>query len=119
MKAIVKVMWVNDADVDLDSYFPDDPECFGLWIEFKAGIEDESGADDFRLFVCTPRWIEEENSEKNVTWGRSLLIVSEYDFKSISAAIRQCVEGCTGANWPEIAMKISRFAAWEYEDYEG
>ena len=47
-----------------------------------------------------------------------MLIVSEYDLDVIKAEIDLCVESCTGENWSAIAQKISRFAAWEFEDYQ-
>jgi len=118
MKAIVKSMWIDSATVNFDSYFPDDPECFCLWIEFRVGIKNEDSADDFRLLVCTAKWLINELDRKSATWGRHMLIVSEYDLDVIKAEIDLCVESCTGENWSAIAQKISRFAAWEFEDYQ-
>lgn len=118
MNATIKSMWVDSATINLDSYLPDNPECFGLWIEFKAGVKNESGADNFRLFVCTPEWLKNEHGWKSAKWGRHILIVSEYDLDMIRAEIGQCVESCTGEDWPTIAQKIARFAAWEFDDYQ-
>jgi hypothetical protein len=118
MKAIVKSMWVDSATINLDSYLPDDTECFGLWIEFRVGIKDEDGADDFRLLVCTPEWLKNEYGWKKAVWGRHMLIVSGYDLNVIAAEINSCVENCAGEDWPTIAQKLARFAAWEYEDVQ-
>ncbi len=118
MKAIIKSMWVDSASINLDNYLPDDPEYFGLWIEFRVGIKDRDSADDFRLLVCTPEWLKNECDRKKVMWGRHMLIVFKYDLDTITAEINQCIENCVGKNWPTIAEKISRFAAWEFEDYQ-
>lgn len=118
MKAIVKSMWVNSATINLNSYLPDDPENFGLWIEFSAGPTDSDGADDYRILVCTPDWIKREYGTKKAIHGRHMLIVFKYDISEIKFAIHQCVEGCNGSDFGEIAPKIARFAAWEFEDYQ-
>lgn len=118
MKAIVKSMWVDSATINLDSYAPDDAECFGCWIEFRAGIKDEDSADDFRLFVCTPEWLRNKCSGNRARWGRHMLIVSEYDLDAIADEIDRQIGLCVGEDWSTIACKIARFAAWEFEDYQ-
>lgn len=117
MNPIIKSMWTNNVEIDLENYFPDDSTCFGLWIEFRVGLKKENAADDFRLFVCTPSWLEKECHENTVLWGRHCLIVSEYDFDLITLEMNRCIENCDGKDWLTIANKISRFAAWEFEDY--
>ena len=117
MKAIVKAMWVDSATINLDNYFPEDSENFGLWIEFRVGPPELNSADDFRLLVCTPEWLKTNGVQEKSLWGRHMLIVLEYDISAIKAAIDQCVDSCTGKDFGEIAQKISRFAAWEFEDH--
>lgn len=118
MKAIVKSIWLDSATINLDTYLPDDPECFGFWIEFRVGITDREGADDFRLFVCTPEWLKNERSRKRIIWGRHMLFVFEYDLDEIKAEIDWRIESCKGDDWLTIARQIGRFAAWEFEDYQ-
>jgi len=118
MKAIVKSIWVDSPTINLNEYWPDDPECFGLWIEFRAGPENETSADDFRLFVCTPTWLRNECFTKEAIWGRYMLIVSEFDLHTIGGRIGQLVEKCAGTEWLDVARNIARFAAWEFEDYQ-
>lgn len=118
MKAIVKSVWVDSPTINLNEYWPDNPECFGMWIEFRAGPENEVSADDFRLFVCTPPWLRNECSTNKATWGRSMLIVSEFDLQNIKNQLNQMIDKCTGDKWLDVARKIARFAAWEFEDYQ-
>jgi hypothetical protein len=118
MKAIVKSMWVDSAAINLKEYWPDDREYFGLWIEFRAGPENESSADDFRVFVCTPAWLRNECTRKKGVWGRDILIVGEYDLDTIKTELRLLVENCAGEEWTDVAQKIARFAAWEFENYQ-
>jgi hypothetical protein len=117
MKLTVKSMWIDSASTSLENYLPEDPSCFGLWVEFRAGFVNTAGADDFRLFVCTPEWLKKECCRNKVIWGRHMLIVSRYDLDAMAAEIALCVENCAGDDWNAIAGTIARFAAWEFEDY--
>lgn len=116
MSAVVKAMWADSVAINLDSYFPDDPENFGMWLELKIGPTDAVGADDFRLFVCTPCWL--KNERRATQWGRHMLVVCEYDLDVIKTEIEQCIEKCIGASWTVTAQKIARFLAWEFEDFQ-
>jgi hypothetical protein len=44
--------------------------------------------------------------------------VSEYDIATIRACVERRVDQCRGDDWQAIALKISRFAEWEFEDYK-
>ncbi|AVF39860.1 hypothetical protein AL486_09175 [Pandoraea apista] len=115
MKAIVKSMWVNSPIVDIESYLPDDPEDFSLWIELRVGPDDSKGADDYRVLVCTPEWLKKNVS--NPMWGRHMLIVNTYDRSAIERSIQEYVAKCAGDEWSDIAERIARNLSWEYEDY--
>jgi hypothetical protein len=89
-----------------------------LWIEFRAAPEDSCGADDYRILGCTPDWIKQVCRHEKVVSGRHMLIVLEYDIEEIKSAIDRSVEECNGRDFEEMANKIARFAAWEFEDYK-
>jgi len=116
MKAIIKSMWVNSSSINLDSYLPDDPEKFGLWIEFGIGPSDAAGSDDYRVLVCTPDWLRDTVWEPR--WGRHMLIVRMYDRSAIEKCVQDYVAKCTGADWADIAEKIARNLFWEFEDFQ-
>lgn len=120
MKAIVKSIYSTSPDFTLESYIPENPKCFGLWIEFRAGLFESKGADDFMILVCTPDWLEVTLRYEwgGMYWGRHMLLVLEYDLECINKKIVDYVENCTGNDFLEIAQKIARIAAWEFEDYE-
>jgi hypothetical protein len=116
MKAIIKTMWANSPTIDLDSYHPENLENFSLWIEFKIGPEGLTGADDYRLLVCTPEWLRQNVSEPR--WGRHMLIVREYDRSVIEKCVCDYVMSCTGDKWEVIEGKVARNLSWEFEDYQ-
>lgn len=118
MKPIIKSMWIDSTTIDLDAYSPEDKGYFGFWIEFRIGIDGEIGADDFRLFVCTPKWLEHECTHDQAIWGRHTLIVCAYDLPKIKKEISKCIENCNGDTWEKFTNQISKYTAWEFEGYQ-
>jgi Immunity protein 8 len=116
MKAIVKSMWIDSPTIKLNSYVPDNPEDFSLWIEVRVGPDDSACADDYRILVCTPEWICRNIWEPH--WGRHMLIVRRYDRSVIERCVRDYIASCTGDEWGSVAKKIARNLFWEFEDYQ-
>lgn len=114
MRAQLKSLY--SPDVDLSSYWPDDPECFGFLLQAFIGPENELGEDSFSFTVCTPRWLEAENKGR-IIFGANHLIVMDYDLTAIDAHLRRYCERCIADTWIEVAMKVARVGCWEFEDY--
>jgi hypothetical protein len=49
---------------------------------------------------------------------RHTLLVRKYDLDEITKTITDYIDQCEGNDWMEIAQKLSRVFAWEYEDYQ-
>jgi hypothetical protein len=116
MKAIVKNIDLG-SHIGFDEYCPEEDECFGVWITVHVGPDDEEGSHLYQILVCTPEWIKQKNYPNGTAWGRHMLIVFRYDPDQIRREISRYVEGCTGKNFWEIAQKVARIGAWEFEDY--
>ncbi|WP_233496831.1 immunity 8 family protein [Dyella sp. AtDHG13] len=110
------VKGLSSDDFDLEVGSPDDMTCFALNLRLRIGREESKGADDFSLLVCTPTWLEQSVAEP--MWGRHLLIVPKYDLTSIRNKVDDFVSSVSGESWSELALKLSRVFAWEYEDYQ-
>ncbi|QKJ85054.1 hypothetical protein PMPD1_0066 [Paramixta manurensis] len=115
MKADLKGMWVDSADISLETYQPEEKNNFNLWIELKIGTRGETGADYFRFFVCTPEWLCKHHWLPELM--RHTLLVRKYDLDEIKKIITDYIDQCEGEDWMAIAQKLSRVFAWEYEDY--
>ncbi len=118
MKAIVKGIDTN-SHISFDAYCPEDVECFGLWITVMVGPDSEDGGHLYQVLVCTPDWIKQECLRVGAMWGRHMLIISSYDKNQIRNEIERYVQGCTGKDFWDIAQKVARIGAWEFEDYQG
>ncbi len=115
MKAKLKEL--HSPDIDLLTFWPDDPENFGFLLQFFAGPDKEKGDDSFSIMVCTLRWLEQKKIE-SIFFGANYLIVAEYDLAAIETFLKNYCERCSGETWFEVATKIGRVAYWEFEDYQ-
>lgn len=113
MRAIIK--GISHDIYDVDTYSPNDLEKFCLNFRLLIGPDCSTGADNFDLSVCTPKWLEATLWDPQ--WGRGMLIVQRYDFAVIREQAQIYVDGCVGECWQEIATQLSRVFLWEYEGY--
>ena len=105
------------SDLDLETYYPEDPKKFGFCVQAMIGIEGSEGADSFAIEICTPKWLMENDSETDVVFGRHKLIVFDYDINKIRSTIARYCEYTFGDEWLEMAEKLARIGYWEFEDY--
>lgn len=111
-------MYAIELPVSLNEHRPADPENFGLSIRLEVGLVGSDAVDLFDLFVCTPHWIQEQFAQEGSVWGRHILLIPKYDYDLILQAVTGRIDACQGKNWLEVANKLARFAAWEFEDYQ-
>lgn len=118
MRADLKRMYSIELPVSLEAHCPADPEKFGLSIRLEVGLVGSSATDLFDLFVCTPYWIQEQLAQEGPVWGRHILLIPRYDYDLVLQAVTRRMDACQGKDWAEVANKLSRFMAWEFEDYQ-
>lgn len=115
MNAVVKKIF--STDVNIDSYHPNQSNTFGIWLRIIVSPKDEDGEEIFDVFVCTPEWIKSNTRDSNHRWCRHMLIVFYYNIDVIKSIIQEKIENINANNWNELALKISRYFFWEFEDY--
>ncbi|MBK5529030.1 immunity 8 family protein [Pseudomonas sp. TH08] len=114
MRAVIK--GISSDVFDVETYIPESVEKFFLSLRIRIGLDCAHGADDFELFICTPRWLEDTMWEPR--WGRGLLIVREYDFSTIKGFIHECVSRCEGDTWEAIVVELGKVFFWEFDNYK-
>ncbi|RAU44643.1 MULTISPECIES: immunity 8 family protein [unclassified Pseudomonas] len=114
MRAVIKGIY-NDI-FDVETYRPESVDNFSLSLRIRIGLDGTQGTDDFELFICTPKWLEETVWEAR--WGRGLLMVREYDFSTIVGFVHDYVSRCEGDSWETIAMQLGKVFIWEFDDYQ-
>lgn len=118
IKATLKSLDIpGAAPGQAQAFQPGDPTHFGLAITASIGPEHDIGQELFVFFVCTPSWLACEVEQSTHIWGRHLLVVSRWDLGLVESSIRRLCTLATGNDWASLASKISRYARWEFEDY--
>lgn len=116
---VSEVKSIMSSDIyDLKSYIPEDKESFMFLIRIMVGANDEKGEESFDIEVCTPKWLMDNHNLGEVILGKHKLIVFEFDMHRILEKVKKLFENCSGEDWNEIAIKLSRIGHWEFENYQ-
>ena len=114
MKAELK--WLHSPDVeDLESYLPDDPACFAIFMQAIVGPAGEDGEESFDFMLCTPSWL--ATRDVPVMLGEHHVIVSKYDYAKVKDFVRDFCAKCEGDTWNEVARRLGALGRWEFADY--
>ena len=105
--------------IDFGNYWPEDDESFSFLITVLVGPRGTAIEESFGVVVCTPKWLMNKYDENEILLGKNKLIVFKYDMDRILLRIRKMFDNCSGKDWKEIAIKLSRIGRWEFEDYIG
>ncbi|MHB2019148.1 MAG: Imm8 family immunity protein [Candidatus Xenobia bacterium] len=115
MKAVVKYIGSHELD---RTALPDDPEDCWVIVTAEVGEAGDEAADNFQFTVVTVRALERAVTQSPFfVLGRHLIVVRAFDWQIVESAIRRAVERAQGRTWEELAGRIGRHGAWEYEDY--
>jgi len=115
MKASLKRL--HSPDIDIETFWPEEEDCFGFLLEAMIGPEGENSEESFGMQVCTPAWLAKKYAAEEVVVGRHLLIVFDYDIRRIEARIRRYCERCVADSWEDISAMLGRIGNSEFEDY--
>jgi hypothetical protein len=96
---------------------PADPEDFCVLVQAMVGPKGQPGEESFDFIVCTPAWLARAVGVRGFVFGHHHLVVRRYDAQLIEAAIRELCDDISGESWADVAAKLSRYGAWEFEDY--
>lgn len=117
MRPVIKAALSPDVP-ELSTFSPPEQDNFVFLLQLLIGPNNAEGMESFQVTVCTPKWLSTNHTQSEIIIGRHYLIVFEYDYHRLMSRINSIVAECTGDNWQEIALKLSRFAMWEFEDYQ-
>jgi len=113
MKAALKK--IGSVHHDFKNYFPDEDKI-AITLTLTIGSVGSECGDNFDIFICSPEWLCKHQWLPELM--RHTLLVRKYDLDEITKTITDHIDRCEGEDWMEIAQKLSRVFAWEYEDYQ-
>ncbi|GAA3083768.1 hypothetical protein JOF29_004441 [Kribbella aluminosa] len=114
MKAAVRLVY--SADVDVETYVPDDPNDDGVWVRFIVGPAGEPGEESFDVLVCTPLWLRRVVRGEGPQIGRHHLIVDPFDLRLAVGFLCRQFEELSAPTYDDPAEKLARLGLWEFED---
>lgn len=109
---------INFGAEDLNTYAPEIPDKFCLWLTLAIGPEGDDGSDLFQVGVCTVSWLAHQLSIKSAYVLRHMILVESFDFKLIKKTIIEIIESAERPNWEQSVSILCRYFAWEFEDYQ-
>ncbi len=110
----------NLAPDSLDSYRPPLSDDFGILLTALIGPSDGAGEEVFYVTVCSAKWLARATLDENgegFEFVRHRLVVERWDPGLFRRAIGDLCAHTSGDSWQEIGNRLSRFLAWEFEDY--
>jgi immunity protein 8 of polymorphic toxin system len=116
VRAELRSLDCADATEGLETFQPPDPERFRLAIGAVIGPAGEPGGDLFYFDVTTGSWLADDRPPKDFEFARQLRL-TRWDYDVVWRAIADLARRAEGDTWAEITAKLSRHAAWEFEDY--
>jgi hypothetical protein len=102
---------------DLEAYRPDDGECFQLAVTAFFGPANGQGEEMFDFIVCTATWLHDKPPPKGFQFMRSTILLSRWDYAILNRALADLCTHTEADDWPGVALRLSRYRQWEYEDY--
>jgi hypothetical protein len=86
-------------------------------LTLTIGMADEEGSSLFYANVATPEALRKRAPQgPAVVSKRAMLIVSEFDWRTLDEELRSIVKACEAQAWPDAKDKLLRYFRWEYED---
>jgi hypothetical protein len=117
MHAELRGLYSPDTeDLTLEAFLPPDPEHFTLVVGAYVGPSDAGGEELFTFVVCSPSSIAELKLQKGFGFQRDTLLLERWDPQLIQRAIGDLCRRTEGLSWNEVAVKLSRYGRWEFED---
>lgn len=115
---IPKIKVIMSSDIDnLQNFVPQIPDLFEIAISLEIGIEGEIAQEIFQISIITPKWLLSNCKTDEVFIPRHYLIVQRYNYQKIIEKFNQICKHCSGVNWDDCSLKLSRYFQWEFEDY--
>ena len=117
MRADLKSLDSVDAPAGIATFKPDDSETFAITIGAVVGPSDGPGGELFYFSACTAGWLRANPPEKGFAFLHGHILLSHWDPDLVHRAISDLCHRTVGGDWNEVAIKLSRYGSWEFEDY--
>lgn len=101
----------------LEDFCPEIKENFVATLSLIIGPENQDGAHEYSLTVCSPRYLSHIADRDGPIWGRHILILNRFNAEEIISSINKIIINCSRPTFEESSLLLARYFLWEYEDY--
>ncbi len=101
----------------LESFSPDDPTRFMVWVTLSIGLEGTEAADDFQALICSARSLAAMVEGSGIVVGQPLIVAETWDYPLIRQRIEDYCAACEGEEWEDILPMLTRLGLWEFENF--
>ena len=115
----LKVVFYDFAPYSVDeNYDPRlDHRNFQIWNEWCVSVNVGIGSKLtsyhlYRFEVCSPEYI----CKYAPTWGRSLLIIPDWDIEDINFRVEEAIKKCSAKTLEETFQNLDRYMDWEFHN---
>ena len=115
MKAKIKNVLCTDVE-NLESYQGTGSYCIG--VQISLGLDNQEGADTYSVEVCSAQYLQ-ETYEDSIINLRHTILMNDFSYPKFIDFIEKTFCTLEGEDWNELALKLSRYGSWEFEDYKG
>ena len=116
MKLEIRSITTPDIDVPLQAWRPTFYEDVSCELSIEIGEAGKKEADLFRVWLATPEAIRSRSKDgNNVISNRASIVVAEFDWRLVEAALTQMVIDSSRHSWADSCLALQRFFIWEYE----
>ncbi|MGA2298596.1 MAG: Imm8 family immunity protein [FCB group bacterium] len=103
---------------DLKTYIPENISNFKFPIQLLIGPKESEGEESFEIIICSPSWLMDNIPDGGYLHGQHYLILKKYNSDVLLNCLNILFNNIEGNNWDEIALKLSHFAIWEFDNYK-
>lgn len=114
MMVFPKLKSLLSADLVAPS-LPEDPKVFSVPFEAVIGPPNTEAGDIFSFTAVSPEFLA---SQCRVTWGRGLLVVHEFSWPTMQAAVERLLTQAARPTWPEAAAELNKVMCWQFDNYQ-
>ena len=101
----------------LESFTPDDPTQFSLWVTLSIGVQGFDAADNFQALICSTHNLMDIVRQSGALVGQPLIVAETWNLPLIKQRIEDYCAACQGEEWEDILPMLTRLGLWEFENY--
>lgn len=101
---------------ELDKKGIDSEHEICVLVQALIGPQDHEGYESFEFVVCNGIWVT-NRIEDDIVVGKNKIFLKHFILSDVEDVIRRIILSCAGPSWDDVAVKISRYGLWEFEDY--